>query len=154
VNYLRVKYHLPIKIIPQIVGQRIDNRIVSKHIDKKGKHEKDKIFLLYDADVRCVLERLKKIDSATIAASNPSIEYWFFLHYKNQTATITEAKCIRELSNRNRIKYKKGIIDDKLKQKLDEKQRDAVCRAKNTKAYKNPSSSMFKLIEGLENVKS
>ena len=51
---------------------------------------------------------LKKIKNITLIVSNPSIELWFLLHYKNQTAALTGRDCIRELNNRNRNNYKKG----------------------------------------------
>lgn len=153
VEYLRTKYRLPIKIIPEIIGSNISNKLISKHISKKEKHPKDKIFLLYDADVNEVLQRLRQIKNANLLASNPSIELWFLLHYKNQTAGITEDECIRHLSNRNRNKYKKGFIDEKLKQRIEEKQKDACERAERTVLYNNPSTNIFKFIKELESVK-
>lgn len=71
-------------------------------------------FLIYDADVPEILERLKKIQSVTLIASNPAIELWFLLHYKNQKTVIAENDCIKELCNRNKNQYKKGFIDDAL----------------------------------------
>jgi len=153
VEYLRTKYRLPIKIIPEIVGSNISSKLISKHISKKEKHPKDKIFLLYDADVNEVLQRLQQIKNAKLLASNPSVELWFLLHYKNQTANITEEDCIRQLSNRNRNNYKKGYIDEKLKQRLEEKQKDACERAERTVLYDNPSTNVFKFINELESVK-
>jgi len=153
VEYLRVKYRLPIKIIPEITGSKISNKLISSHISKKEKHPKDKIFLLYDADVKEVLQRLLKIKKTKLLASNPSTELWFLLHYKNQSANITEAECIRQLSNRNRNTYKKGFIDNKLKKRLEEKQTDACERAKQTVLFNNPSTNIFEFINELENVK-
>ena len=74
------------------------------------------------------------------------------LHYKNQTANITEAECIRQLSNRNRNTYKKGVIDNKLKNRLEEKQQEAYDRAKQTVLFDNPSTNIFEFIEELDNV--
>ena len=153
IEYLRAKYRLPIKIIPRITGSKISDKIISKHISDKEKHPKDKIFMLYDADIKEVLSRLLQIKQAELLASIPSIEFWFLLHYKNQTAPISAKECIRQLNNRNRNEYKKGFIDDKLKHQLDNKQQDAVKRAKNTKLFNNPSTNIFKFIEELENIK-
>ena len=152
VEYLRAKYRLPVKIIPEITGSKISDKLISSHIAKKEKHPKDKIFLLYDADIEEVLERLRKITKGKLLASNPSIELWFLLHYKNQTANITEAECIRQLSNRNRNTYKKGVIDNKLKNRLEEKQQEAYDRAKQTVLFNNPSTNIFEFIEELDNV--
>lgn len=151
--FLKSKYRLPIEIIPEIIGAKIDERIIKKHKNKKVTHEKDAVFLLYDADVPDVLQRLRNIRGAELLASNPSIEYWFFLHYKNHVAQITEEMCIKELCNRNHNEYKKGYIDDKLKQHLDERQLEACSRAKNTKLYNNPSSNVYIFIEKLEKAK-
>jgi hypothetical protein len=152
VEYLRAKYRLPVKIIPEITGSKISDKLISSHISKKEKHPKDKIFLLYDADIEVVLERLLKITKGKLLASNPSIELWFLLHYKNQTANITGAGCIKQLNNRNRNLYIKGVIDDKLKKRLDEKVRDACDRAKRTVLFKNPSTNIFEFIKELDNV--
>ena len=153
VNYLRIKYRLPIKIISKVLGQKIDQRIISSYINEKEKHEKDKVFLLYDADVESLLNNLLKIEDVTLLVSNPCVEYWFLLHYKSQMAAITEENCIRELKNRNG-KYKKGYIDKKLEECLNKKQKKACDRAKKTFLYKNPSSNIYCFINDLENAKN
>ena len=61
--------------------------------------------------------------------------------------------CIRELSNRNRNDYKKGIIDNTLKIKLKEKCSDACNRSKQLELYKNPSTNVHIFIETLEDVR-
>ncbi len=152
VCYLKAKYRLPFKIIPRIMGQNINEELIDRHKKKSETHPKDKTYLMYDADVTIVLEKLKKIKSAKLLASNPAIEYWFLLHYKNQTSKISESECIRQLNNRNN-RYKKGIIDKKLKKCLDSKQKEACTRAKQTVLYLNPSSNIFEFIADLENVK-
>ena len=153
VYYLKSKYRLPFKIIPKIIGQNISDELIERHKNKKETHIKDKTFLLYDADVPNVLDRLKNIKSGKLLATNPAIEYWFLLHYKNQSAPINEAECIRQLSNRNHNTYKKGVIDDKLEQRLNSKQNEACTRAKQTRLYDNPSSNIFEFIEELEEAK-
>ena len=153
VSYLRTKYRLPIKIIPEIIGSKISEQVILSHISKKEEHPKDKIFLLYDADIEEVLERLQQIDNAKLLASNPSTELWFLLHYKNQTAHITEDDCIKQLNNRNRNSYKKGFIDEKLKTRLNDKQDEACNRAKKTVLYNNPSSNIYQFIEDLGKAK-
>ncbi len=153
IEYLRAKYRLPIKIIPEIIGSKISNKLISSHISKKEKHPKDKIFLLYDADVNEVLYRLQQIKNTKLLASNPSTELWFLLHYKSQSASITEENCIKQLSNRNHNTYKKGFIDENLRKRLEEKQKEACNRAKKTVLYNNPSTNIFEFIEELEKVK-
>ncbi|GAF05948.1 RloB family protein [Saccharicrinis fermentans] len=153
IYYLKAKYRLPFKIIPKIIGQNISDDLIERHKNKKETHIKDKTFLIYDADVPDVLNRLKAIKKGKLLATNPTIEYWFLLHYKNQTGSISEAECIRQLCNRNHNTYKKGLIDDKLKQQLDTKQNEANKRAKQTRLYENPSSNIFEFLEELEQAK-
>jgi len=150
---LRSEYRLPVEIISKVAGSGIDKRFINSY--KKGKpiHEKDKDFLIYDADVPELIGKLKKIDKTTLIASNPTVELWFLLHYKNQTASLTGADCNRELSNRNRSNYKKGEIDDLLKVKLKGKCTDACNRAKKLELFRNPSTNFYVFIETLEEVK-
>lgn len=150
VSFLRSKYRIGIDIVPKIVGNKITSRILIKFKQNKTTHVKDKDFLIYDADVPETLERLKAIRSATLIASNPSIELWFLLHYKNQSANITTKDCIKELSNRNRNQYKKGIIDNELERKLSDSCSKACDRAEKLELFKNPSSNMYIFIEELE----
>ncbi|MCB9012788.1 MAG: RloB domain-containing protein [Bacteroidales bacterium] len=153
VRFLRSEYRLPVEIIPKVTGSSINERFINSY--KKGKpiHEKDKDFLIYDADVPEVLEKLKKINKAILLVSNPTIELWFLLHYKNQTAALSGDDCVRELSNRNRNNYMKGIIDNPLKVKLKEKCSDACNRSKQLELLENPSTNLYVFIESLEEVK-
>jgi hypothetical protein len=153
VCFLRSKYRISIDIVPKIAGSNIDERFINRYKKGKPTHKKDIDFLMYDADVSEVLERLKNIKTATLLASNPSIEFWFLLHYKNQVANISTNDCIKELSNRNNNNYKKGIIDYKLNEKLNKKSADACKRAKQLQTFNNPSSNMHKIIKILENIK-
>ena len=109
---------------------------------------------MYDADVPEVLEKLKSIKAVVLLATNPSIELWFLLHYKNQTANITTDNCIRQLSNRNRKAYKKGVIDTQLEMKLSENCMKACARAKELALFNNPSSNMHVFFAELEIVKN
>ena len=114
VRFLRSKYRLPVEIVSKIAGCDISSRYIQTYKRDKPSHKKDMDFLIYDADVPEILERLKKIQSVTLIASNPAIELWFLLHYKNQKTVIAENDCIKELCNRNKNQYKKGFIDDAL----------------------------------------
>ncbi len=105
---------------------------------------------MYDGDVAVILEQLKNISSATMIISNPSIELWFLYHYKNQKAEMNADACMRELSNRNKNQYKKGLIDRKLQERLNAYCEIACERAKKSRLYENPSSNLFLLIEALE----
>lgn len=153
IRFLRTEYRLPVEIIPKIAGCHISPRYI--HSFKKGKpqHEKDKDFLVYDANVPEVLEKLKQIPGVILITSNPAIELWFLLHYKNQTGHINEDECKRQLSNRNHVNYKKGVIDKQLQNRLREKCKDACSRSKHLILYVNPSTNMHIFVEALEKAK-
>jgi hypothetical protein len=153
VRYLRAEYRLPLEIIPKIAGCDINSRYIQSYKKGKPTHKKDKDFLVYDADVPETLERLIHIPSVLLITSNPAIELWFLLHYKNQTAQITEDECIRQLSNRNHNNYKKGFIDTPLKTRLREKCKEAAIRSKNLILHNNPSTNMHVFVECLERAK-
>jgi len=84
--------------------------------------------------------------------SQATIELWFLLHYKNQTASISTKDCIKELENRNRIPYQKGTIDNRLEEKLKANQLKACERARSLTPLANPSSNMYEIIDALEKV--
>jgi hypothetical protein len=56
---------------------------------------------MYDLDAPKMLERLQKIRSATLLVSNPCIEIWYLLHYKEQKAELNCQICNKELEKRN-----------------------------------------------------
>jgi hypothetical protein len=153
VSFLRSKFRIPVSVVPIISGNDIDGKYIRKSKQGKPIHPKDKDFLIFDADVPEVLERLRSIADVKLILSNPSIELWFLLHYKNQKAAISTDDCIRELGNRNRNDYKKGVIDKKLQVKLSENLEAACRRAENLTLFENPSSNVFVLIWELENAK-
>lgn len=154
VKHLRSQYRVPIEIVPKIVGNKITERFINSYKRGKPVHAKDKDFLFYDSDVKAILEKLQKFKSAILIASNPSIELWFLFHYKNQKGAITTDDCIRELSNRNRNEYKKGLIDECLKIRLIEKRNDAYKRARLTKQFENPSTNVHDFIDELNSGKT
>ena len=153
VNFLKSLFRIPsIHIQPNIGGNNITTEYIEKYKQNKPTHEKDINFLIYDLDVPEILQRLLKIKNSTLLLSNPSIELWFLLHYKNQTANANSVYCCKELNNRNRI-YKKGVIDKKLKEKLISNFDTAIKRAKSLTKHKNPSSEVYLLIEKLVELK-
>lgn len=154
IRFLRSEYRLSLEIIPKIAGSSISSNYIKSYKKDKPTHKKDKDFLIYDSDVPEVLEKLKKIESVHLITSNPAVELWFLLHYKNQTANITEEDCIRELSNRNRNNYKKGKMDIPLKNKLKDKYEEACSRSKRLNLYNNPSTNMHTFIEALKTAKN
>ena len=152
---LKSYYRLPSVIIhPKVSGNNITREFIEKYKKGKPTHEKDVDYLMYDLDVSGVLAKLQKIADCTLLLSNPCIELWFLLHYKNQTANVNCDYCCKELKNRSRSTYKKGIIGNKLKDKLLTKKVDAIKRAKKLGEYPNPSSTLYKFLEKLEEIKT
>ena len=88
VKYLKSKYRIPIEIDTQIAKNGINKNYIKNY--KKGKftHQKDKTFLLYDLDVPKMLEKLQTIPNTILLASNPCIELWFLLHFKDVFSKI------------------------------------------------------------------
>ena len=153
INFLKSFYRIPsIHIHPKIGGNNITEAYITNYKQDKPTHEKDETFLMYDLDVPEILTRLTKIKKCTLLLSNPCVELWFLLHYKNQKANTTSEQCYREMSNRNKS-YKKGYIDNKLKEKLKSKIDDALKRAKDLNENNNPSSTIYKLIDALKELK-
>jgi len=153
VNMLRSHYRLPsIQIDSKVSGHNITSQYIENYKRDKPTHEKDVDYLMYDLDVSDILDKLRAIDGYTLLLSNPCIELWFLQHYKNQTAHANCDYCCKELKNRNKA-YEKGAIDKKLKEKLIAKVDAAVKRVKKLTDYENPSSSIYLLIEKLNDLK-
>ena len=152
VKYLKSKYRIPIEIDTQVAKNGINKNYINSY--KKGKftHKKDKTFLLYDLDAPKMLEKLQQIPGTILLASNPCIELWYLLHLKEQKAEIDCNACNKEIEKQNG-QYSKTKIDEKLKSILDTKYLKAINRTKKLETFKNPSSTVYLLIEALEEVK-
>lgn len=153
INFLKSIFRIPsIHIHAKVGGNNITSAYIQGYKLDKPTHEKGLNFLMYDLDVPSMLSRLSKINDCILLVSNPCLELWFLLHYKNHTANTNSVTCCREMTNRNRT-YKKGLIDDRLKAKLISKIDVAIDRAKGLTMHNNPSSTVYKLIEKLEELK-
>jgi hypothetical protein len=153
VTFLRSKYRLPVEIIPKVSGSNINEKFIIKSKQGKTTAPKDKNFLLYDGDIPETIDKLKKIKNATLLVSNPCIELWFLYHYRNQKAFITTDQCIQDLTKIGNFDYKKGVLNDKLRFKLDQNCPKACERASKGTFLTNPSSNVQVLIEELEKVR-
>ncbi len=152
VKYLKSKYRIPFEIDTRIAKNKIKESYIKGYKKNKFTHKKDKTFLLYDIDAPKMLEKLQAIPQTVLLASNPCIELWFLLHFKNQTSQIDCNYCNKELNDKN-LHYNKAVLDMRIKRQFDEKQHEAVKRAKKLEHYKNPSSTIYLLIEELEKLK-
>ncbi|MBL7113413.1 MAG: RloB domain-containing protein [Bacteroidales bacterium] len=152
IAYLKSKYRLPITINSKIAGQNISAKYIKNYMKGKFTHPKDKNCLVYDLDDDNILLKLQEIKDVEIIASNPCFELWYLLHYQEQTSALACDDCCKKLTKHD-AKYCKGKIDQDLKLILDKKQFQAINRAKNLSGNRNPSSSVYKIIEDLENVR-
>lgn len=150
VEYLRAKYRIPMEIVAHTAGSNISERYINKYMDAKQTHPKDRVLLLYDADVVNIVERLKTISGAQIILSNPCIELWFLLHFKHQKSAISESKCIHEIENRTKVVYKKGTLSKKLLERLNTNCSQACRNAAALLSPENPSTDLYVFIEMLE----
>ncbi len=49
---------------------------------------------MFDLDVEGMLERLHNVSNVTLLVSNPCIEFWFLLHYKDyKTDAESTSQC-------------------------------------------------------------
>lgn len=149
-NFLKQHFRLSSLQIHTRVSK---NNISRKKIDnfKQGKEidPKDQDWLVYDADVEAVVNRLKAIGDSNLVLNNPCIEFWFLLHCKNQTGYLTTQGALRDITNRYKD-YNKKLLSFKLKIKLGEEMEKAIERAKAITFENNPSTNIYTLIEAIK----
>ncbi len=151
VNFLRIKYRIPIEINSKITGGKMSQRYINNYLRTKTKHKKDQIFLMYDLDVDGILERLNELDGKLIV-SNPCIELWFLLHFQDQRANISSDDCVRFL-RQVCDDYSKGRLSHNLKRRLVQSITEAVERAERLEKYENPSTTVNDFVTELDKVK-
>ncbi len=151
ITFLRGKYRFPIEI--KILGDDINNRIVEKVKNAVKLNGKDIIrtFLMYDRDVPSINNIVDGI-KGELLCSNPCVELWFILHITDQLSEISSNSCINLLKMQNDTwnKYKKSSFTDKQKTCLWNNRLQAAERAKKLKHFNNPSSTVYRLIDYLE----
>ncbi len=154
INFLRRKYKSPIKIVPKTEGTKISQHLINKCQKELQLSKNDQIttFLMYDLDVATVVEKLKSCKAIGLF-SNPCIELWFLLHFKDQKNALTTKQCLQTLKNSHVDwnNYEKSQITEVQKKILWENKSVAIKRAKTLAAETNPSSSVYQLLEAIEN---
>ena len=149
VKFLRSLYRAPIQVIPKKGKSNISEDFIERSKNEYVRTGQDKVFLMYDLDVDGMLEHLQKIPNAELLVSNPCIELWFLLHYQEQKLEISSDKCVQKYQKVSK-EYKKGALSEEEKKVLAENRDLAVERAKKQAEYHNPSTTVFKLLEKLE----
>lgn len=152
ISHLRSQYRVPLQIIPKKSDSNISVRYIENCKREYIATKNDKIFLMYDLDVDGILVHLQRIPDAVLLVSNPCIELWYLLHFEECHAELTQNTCIKKLK-RHLEHYTKGTLVFNEKQQLSDKTSDATARAKAMETYNNPSTTIYKIIEQLENLK-
>jgi hypothetical protein len=151
ISFIKSIYRVPLQIKAKIARNKINQKYVKSILRPLMRHEKDKLFLLYDIDAPGMLGKLQSIKNAILLVSNPCFELWYILHICNQTAEITSQQCVEKLE-RICDDYKKGSICGKLRHELITGAEKAVQRAKKHALHNNPSTSVFLIIEELNKI--
>ena len=151
VMHLRSKYRVPIQIIPKKSDSNISCRYIANC--KKGYEltERDQTFLMYDLDVAGVLEQLNCIPGATLLVSNPCIELWFILHCVDVNAELNQNACVK-MYKKFSDRYSKGKLNVADVNIFAVGEDNAILRAKKMNAPKNPSTTVYKLIEAIKDI--
>ncbi len=133
-------------------------RKIRESIKNSPRHDKDKVYLIYDIDVKDFLQKLKLIQAqikkqihTELITSNPCFELWYIYHYINHKAEISPENCIKKLQDLC-PNYKKGELSLKLKEKLATNKIQAINRSKKNMPFENPSTLLHLFIEELEKV--
>lgn len=151
ISFLRSQYRVPIQIIPKKSDSNISLRYINNC--KKGyiTTTNDKTFLMFDLDIPGTLERLRGIQDAVLLVSNPCIELWFLLHCLDYKAELTSKACIKKFQTIF-PHYTKGTLSQQEKQILATNTNNAVVRAMQLIAHNNPSTTVYELINELNNI--
>jgi hypothetical protein len=155
INFIRLgKYHRPIKLIPRVIGSKISPNIIRRFIQAEQIGPGDKItsFLMYDLDKNDIARKLADCKNSVRITSNPCLELWYLLHNDVQDAAISTDACIERLkkSSPDWSNYKKGSLTEKQKKILRDGCGIACGRAKKLSEDRNPSSSVYKLVEAID----
>lgn len=105
--------------------------------------------MMYDLDVAGILEHLKCIPEATLLVSSPCIELWFLLHCTDCSAELNQSSCVKKYQAFSEH-YTKGKLNVKDFLNLAEGEDRAIDRAKRLTSPRNPSTTVYKLIEALK----
>lgn len=171
-----------IKIIAEsAVGITIVER-AKKEKDQDGSYGEDEVWCVFDRDAKKENNNQQNFNEAirlaiekklNLAISNDAFELWFLLHYEYYESETHRSDLKEMLSSKTRLgeKYEKNCED--MYEKLKNKQANAIKNAKNllssydiepenlahltlkerTRIHnKNPSTTVYKLVEKLNEV--
>lgn len=146
VKFLSSVYRVPIQIIPRKSESNISKRYIDNCKRDYVTTDKDKTFLMFDLDVANVLGHLQEIKDTILLVSNPCIELWFLLHFEECKSEIPTNDCVERLKSHSG-RYTKGKLTEHERQVLASSIGEATTRAKKLHEYHNPSTTVYRLIE-------
>ena len=152
VDLLRRSFRVPVEIIARVSDSNISQPYIDRCKRERFSTQDDKTFLMFDLDVPGMMEHLRKIKDAVLLLSNPCVEYWFVLHYKDTNKEMSSAECLALLKGID-ADYRKGTFSTAMKKVLIEAIEDAAKRARIKEAYTNPSSTIHLLTDEIIAVK-
>lgn len=152
IELLRSYYRLPIHIVPIKTLQNITPALIERHKAEYVQTKRDRTYLMYDLDVQPMLGKLRKLKDSVLLCSNPCFELWLLLHYESLQKELTSAECVKRLGVFVK-QYRKGLLNEEVKQHLMENVSTAVERAKKMPAYLNPSTTVYLLVDDLNELK-
>lgn len=152
VDLLRRSFRVPVEIITRVSDSNISQAYIDRSKRERFTTPKDKTFLMFDLDVAGMLQRLKKIEDSILLLSNPCIEYWFLLHYKDINKELSSSECVAAL-RRFDATYTKGEFTPSMSKVLIESIDEASSRARHKMKYANPSSSVHLLTDEIIKLK-
>jgi len=144
VDLLRRNFRVPMEIIARVSDSNISQPYIDRCKRERFTTDEDKTFLMFDLDVPGMFEHLHKIKNVVLLLSNPCVEYWFLLHYKDIDSELTSAECVARLKKLD-AEYSKGTFSASMKKKLIENIANAANRAESKEPYSNPSSTVHLL---------
>lgn len=144
IDLLRRHFRIPMEIIARVSDSNISQAYIDRCKRDRFTTKDDKTFIMFDLDVPGMIQHLKKFKKATLLLSNPCIEYWFLLHYKDFETELTTAECITRLKKFD-TEYKKGSFTRAMQYAMIEGIAAAGKRAAVKEPYSNPSSTVYLL---------
>ena len=154
VDCLKQKYRLPIQVISKVVGQKISPALINRYKNEMRlcKSEQIDCFLLYDADVPEIADRIAACTGATAILSRPCLEVWFLAHTeKVAAADLSAAECLRRLTRTEEWKgYRKGFLSESEKKLLWDKRLEAMRNIAESSATGAAFSNIPEFIRALE----
>lgn len=148
VEFLKRQYRLPIKIVSKVIGQKINERLISRILNELKLNASERIdcFLMYDADISAVVKNIQSCKNAAALLSRPCLEVWFLAHSDFVPETnFSSADCLHRLKNISAWKnYRKGCLTTGQQEILWQNRHAA---AKNISSYPSEHSS-FSTVSG------